>query len=226
MGKENIKIGMVKGDVVISKNQSGGTTAQNVNATSPHKKMFWKIFWTTVGGLASIVTIFAYLDFYPFNKKQDKQPVQNVITKITPPVEQKKIESKKISKKMNMNDKNETPIKIGNVAGDVIISQNQTGGITAHTVYINKPLPREINDEDKKALGVLNKEYLISITVIMGNESQNYANQIVQFLQSKGYKIEMNYIGMLMPEPEPARYHLNTNNISKTIELTIPKTGG
>lgn len=224
MGKGNIKIGMIKGDVVISKNQSGGTTAQNVNATSPHKKVFWKTIWIIVGGLASIVTIFAYLDINPFNKKQNKQPVQNATTKIIPPVEQKKFESKKISK--NMNDKNGTPIKIGNVAGDVIISQNQTGGITAHTVYISKPLPREINDEDKKALGVLNKEYLISITVIMGNESQSYANQIIEFLQSKGYKIEVNYVGMLMPEPEPARYHLNTNSISKRIELTIPKTGG
>lgn len=35
-------------------------------------------------------------------------------------------------------NKTEKPISIGDVSGDVVISQNQTGGITAHSVNVNE----------------------------------------------------------------------------------------
>jgi hypothetical protein len=37
--------------------------------------------------------------------------------------------------------KEDKPISIGNVSGDVVISQNQSGGITAHSVNINETVP-------------------------------------------------------------------------------------
>lgn len=224
MGKGKIKFGKVKGDVVINRGQSGGITSHTTNPLpQTPKKTFWKTFWIFVGGLASIVTIFAYLNIYPFPKPQDKLRVP--ITKVTLKTEKEKPKIKKQSQNMSENHKKETPIQIGDVTGDVIISQNQKGGITAHTVYVNKPMPRELNNDDQKELKSLNKEYLISITVIMGKESQEYGNQIITFLQSNGYKTELSYVGIMSPEPEPARYHLNSDDNSKTIHIMIPKEG-
>lgn len=224
MGKRKIKIGNVKGGLVISKGQSGGTTAHTINPLpqSP-KKTFWKTFWIFISGVASIVTIFAYFNIYPFHKPKEKLPLP--VTKVIPKIEQEKPKIKKQPQTMSENHKKENPIQFGDVTGDVIISQNQTGGITAHTVYVNKPLPRELNNDDQKALKSLNKEYLISVTVIMGKESQAYGNQIITFLQSEGYKTELNYIGVMSPAPEPARYHLNSDYSAKTIHIMIPKEG-
>lgn len=47
--------------------------------------------------------------------------------------------------------KENTQIPIGNVSGDVVISQNQSGGITAHSVNINETVPPDwsINPSEK-----------------------------------------------------------------------------
>ncbi|OMP75570.1 hypothetical protein [[Flexibacter] sp. ATCC 35208] len=223
---KGIKIGSVKGDVVVSTDQSGGVTAHTSNSAPPvPPKTFWTWFVVIVTVLASIVTILAYFNIYPFSKTQGKQPLPDTVTKVTPKIEQEKPNISKQPKTMNESHKKETPINIGTVTGDVTISQNQTGGITAHTVYVNKPLPRELNDDDQRVLKSLNKEYLISVTVIMGNESQKYGTQIIDFLQSNGYKTSLNYVGVQSPEPEPARYHIHTDDDSKTIEIMIPKEG-
>jgi hypothetical protein len=66
---------------ITSKNQSGGITAQNVtlgrdtnhfNTPNADNRRKWKKIIFIVGGiiafLASVVTILAYFDIYPFNK--------------------------------------------------------------------------------------------------------------------------------------------------------------
>ena len=106
--KSKIRIGNVKRDVIISQDQSGGTTAYETR-TAPDKKPSkskWSII-TVIFVTASIVTILTYFGVKPI--KENKMP---------------KDEEEKIS--------------IGDVNGDVVISQNQSGGITAHTVNVNQ----------------------------------------------------------------------------------------
>ena len=57
--------------------------------------------------------------------------------------------------------KRNSDIKIKNVTGDVVVSQNQTGGITAHTVNINKAQKRSIANSIGEISHVL-KQYPIA----------------------------------------------------------------
>ena len=106
--KSKIRIGNVKGDVTISQDQSGGTTAHETGTATDKKpsKSKWSII-TVIFVVASIVTILTYFGVKPI--KENKIP---------------KDEEEKIS--------------IGDVNGDVVISKNQSGGITAHTVNVNQ----------------------------------------------------------------------------------------
>lgn len=100
--KLKIKIGDVKGDVTVSQNQNGGTTAHTV-ANKPKKRSIVK--WIMI--VASVVTILTYIGIKPNQ-----------------------------GAKMETDD--DKSIVVGDVQGNVVISQNQTGGITAHSVTINE----------------------------------------------------------------------------------------
>ena len=104
--KSKIRIGNVKRDVIISQDQSGGTTAHETKTASDKKtsKSKWSII-TVIVIIASIATILTYFGIRPI--KENEMP---------------KDEEDKIS--------------IGDVTGDVVISQDQSGGITAHKVII------------------------------------------------------------------------------------------
>jgi hypothetical protein len=106
--KSKIRIGNVKGDVTISQDQSGGTTAHETRTASDKKPS--KSKWSTIkviGIVAAIVTILTYLGIKPGEEN-------------------------------NMPKNEEEKISIGDVNGNVVISQNQSGGITAHTVNVNQ----------------------------------------------------------------------------------------
>ncbi len=106
--KSNIRIGNVKRDVIISQDQSGGTTAHETGTATDKKTS--KSKRRIVEGIvvtAAILAILAYFGIKP--SKENKMP---------------KDEEEKIS--------------IGDVNGDVVISQDQSGGITAHTVNVNQ----------------------------------------------------------------------------------------
>ncbi len=106
--KSKIRIGNVKGDVIISQDQSGGTTAHETRtATGKTPSKFKLSIITVIFVVASIVTVLTYFGVKPI--KENKMP---------------KDEENKIS--------------IGDVNGDVVISQDQSGGITAHTVNVNQ----------------------------------------------------------------------------------------
>lgn len=104
--KSKIRVGDVKGDVIVSQNQSSGTTTHTV-VNKPEKKSFVKWIIIVIGLAASLVTILTYFSIKP-NK----------------------------GVKMKTHDNNS--IVVGDVQGNVVVSQNQTGGITAHSITINE----------------------------------------------------------------------------------------
>ncbi len=109
-GKSSIKIDDVKGDVTVSQDQSGGTTAHTSNSSlgnASAKKSRFKRIVIIVGLAASVVTVLAYFGIKP-------------------------------NLGVNMANDDDKSIVVGDVQGNVVISQNQTGGITAHSVTINE----------------------------------------------------------------------------------------
>lgn len=116
--KSSVHIGSVRGDVTISQDQSGGTTAHE-NRTADDKKApksRWSIV-KVIGIVAGIVAILTYLGIKPMGEN-----------------------------KMS-NDKDKT--SIGDVNGDAVVSQGQSGGITAHTVNVTVNKHRAISPEVK-----------------------------------------------------------------------------
>ena len=106
--KSKIRIGNVKRDVIISQDQSGGTTAHETRTATDKKPSKSKLsIITVIFVVSSIVAILTYFGVKPI--EDNKMP---------------KDEEEKIS--------------IGDVNGDVVISQNQSGGITAHSVNFNQ----------------------------------------------------------------------------------------
>lgn len=82
-----------------------------------------------------------------------------------------------------MEDNNKKTTKIN------IISNNQSGGITAQNVHIGKQ-PRNFDDEAKTDLTKLlnDKSQEIEVISIMGdNESFGLAVEVVDYLKSSGY---------------------------------------
>lgn len=153
-----IHIEKVKGNVVISQGQKGGVTTHDHNTNSPlapKKKPFYEtiLFW--FGVIASILTVLAYFGYQPQLKK-DSKPIttgapQSTIKK-TPSKDTSQHKKLKLKKRVMSNEgnkSNEKPISLGNVKGDVVISQNQKGGITAHTVNITSEKYQELDSKVK-----------------------------------------------------------------------------
>ena len=106
--KSKIHIGNVKGDVVISQDQTGGTTSHKIGAdANKNSKSKWVIIITAISVVGTILGILAYFGIKPIEEN-----------------EMAKDEKEKVT--------------IGDVKGDVVISQDQSGGITAHTVNVNQ----------------------------------------------------------------------------------------
>lgn len=79
-----------------------------------------------------------------------------------------------------------------------VTSNNQFGGITAHTVNITPhtvniaPQPRQLDAASAAQLeAALQKDKSISVVAIMGDqEAFGFATQIVTHLKSKGYRVD------------------------------------
>ena len=160
------KFGKVKGSVVVSNNQSGGIT-QSSNSNNHEKFKFWPWIGGLVGFLASVVGILTWLDILP--PKHDT----TTKSKINPDsingnyIPQKKIVQPQKYKimfgKKNDNLERGNKYEIGDVSGDVIISNNQTGGITAHTVVI--PEDKEIALKDNISVELTNQDGRTAIKI-------------------------------------------------------------
>ena len=71
-----------------------------------------------------------------------------------------------------------------------VSSVNQSGGITAHTVHIDRRVRRSLGDELKNGLLKLTKDRSILVLGQNGNtESMAFANEIHQFLTANGYEM-------------------------------------
>jgi hypothetical protein len=183
-----IQIGTVHGDFISSQGQQGGTTSHQNNENKPGKpkKSFFKSVGFIITIAAAIVTILGYFGITgKFNSKiplrdslkKGTNPI-SIITKDTNKMPTNNVPFKqKHHKKMNQNKGEEKPIKIGDVSGDVVISQHQSGGITAHTVNITSDKYQEFNNEAKikliEDLKLLLNKYTTHPSFIINIESGN-----------------------------------------------------
>ena len=94
-----------------------------------------------------------------------------------------------------------------------ITSNNQSGGITAHTVNQVHALPPRQLDKIEAMVMVreIPKDHIVTVAPEHGDaESYNYAQQIVAFLQEHGYSCDL---GTMMAS-EPAKHvswHIGPN---------------
>lgn len=149
-----INIGNVSGNVVISQNQKGGLTTHSTSEKSKEQKksFFNNKYVLSIGLIAAILGILGYFGLQPTsninvtNPNDSVQQIKIPITNTIDTTKKENVEPKRDSiltnktsmKKNTDNANNEKPISIGDVTGDVVISQNQTGGITAHSVNVNQ----------------------------------------------------------------------------------------
>jgi hypothetical protein len=203
--KKEIKIKNVSGNVTISKGQQGGITASNVSTPEPDKKRpkTWslEIILTGIGTLIAVLTYFGFQkDFF----KKEPQPVQqsavdsskvipfniDSIKKATPILDT--VIKNKPTTMSDKKKKPEQPIKVENVKGDVVISQNQTGGITAHTVNVGvgyRHLNAETHSQFISALSVEPKEKIVLKALMFDVETQNLCAEIHEVFKKTGWTI-------------------------------------
>jgi hypothetical protein len=151
---KNIEIHKVEGNVVISQDQKGGLTTHSIQNVKMSSKRKWSLI-VLIGFFASILTILAYFGINPSSSIKGKEPREvkpNQVNTDTLNKSIKVITPVKVIKGNKMLDKKEEkPINIGKVEGDVVISQNQSGGITAHSINVNEAItPEWIIGESEK----------------------------------------------------------------------------
>lgn len=198
-----INIGNVSGDVVFSQNQKGGTTEHEISKNKEQRKksFFNNKYVLAIGLIAAILGILGYFGLQPSKTNNDNLPnevtqqrkIQNpvIIDTITKEIS---LPTKDTIRKKNMSmgkkkkeNKEEKPISIGDVSGDVVLSQNQTGGITAHTVNVNndRNISQSVSNEISEILRTNNCEITIG-ALGMGGEPDKLANQLLIAAQNSG----------------------------------------
>ena len=145
-----IKFGNIKGNVVVSNNQSGGVTTHGSNPNNDDKFKYLKWIGGIIAFIASVVGIFTWFNIFPPHKNLNQSPMARQTNALTmPDTNKSKTVNQPVKKKAMFGKKdNEQPkYQIGDVSGDVVISTNQTGGITAHTVVVpeDKEIPLKDN---------------------------------------------------------------------------------
>ncbi len=245
-----ISIQRVDGDVVISQNQHGGLTSHTsvtdiVQEERKGRSLLKWLIYVLIPLLAAIVTILGYLGVHPtknklLNEKQSnqvtggnsgdgiktqkvqekavkKQAKQSPIEKVNQPLADKENEK-------TLDRKEDKSISIGNVGGNAVISQNQSGGITAHTVNVG-PQARKLTKEQKVAF----VDYLRNnpkgdiIIEVKGpdKEPNDFANELEELLKQSGWNIRGhmtslvgNYdakgMGLLVHSKESAPRYINS----------------
>jgi hypothetical protein len=165
---KNKKVGTtiknIKGNVIYSVGQSGGVTAHTVNNTDnqpSQKKQWWNKTWFQVAALLSVIfTTLSYFGLQPHFETKKEKPIidssTNKTTERTPKVDtllKTPLLNKTKPNHRMFNKKDEKkPLEISNITGDVVVSQNQTGGITAHTVNITSQSYTDLKPNIKTAI--------------------------------------------------------------------------
>ena len=175
--KKGIHIKKVQGDVVISQNQTDGVTAHKVGTDdeSPSKRSILKRFGWWIASVASLVTIMGYLGLSPKQKEKS--------------MDQKSAQS---------------PISFRDVSGDVVISQNQSGGQVAHTINNFGPHKRTVDSNMRnKILNVLaqSKPGRIGFASTQGDvEAHEFKQQIMEVFRSADWEVQDMQIFMFFAE--------------------------
>ena len=119
----------------------------------------------------------------------------------------------------------EKAISVGDVAGDVVISQNQIGGITAHTVVHNytQPEPRHLTAQDEQNLNGLDRYPELTVLISMNNQEANsFGAEIINYLKSRGHSVVVNGYGILIPSPHSnPRYDIKPDGTSICISVPV-----
>ncbi|RZJ80711.1 MAG: hypothetical protein EOO20_25750, partial [Chryseobacterium sp.] len=148
MKKGKINISNIRGDVVVSSGQTGGITATKTGGPLERKRMSpVKKIGAAIGTVSAIVGILAYLNITPNHSNDTKSISKDTLPQPASTVQPLDAKSPMKSKQtvMKKEPKEDTSLEISHISGDVVVSQNQSGGITAHTVYINRPEPRQLS---------------------------------------------------------------------------------
>jgi len=242
MAKEKnspIHIKGVKGNVVISQNQSDGITTHQHDTSPAHskKKVFYKKILYWIGAASAILTILGYFGIQ-IKSKEDKKPIvktshaKSKIDSTTLPVKSlisqdaTKHKIRHLKKKKMPNNENNKPLSVKNVQGDVVISQNQSGGITAHTVVQNfgpsQPEPRHLNSQDEQRLNQLDKYHQLSVLISMSNrEANSFGGEIINYLKSRGHDVVVNGYGIMVSSPyADPRYDIQPDG--ETVSISVP----
>lgn len=76
------------------------------------------------------------------------------------------------------------------MSNDKVISYNQSGGITAHTVNVERPQRHIDNNLRNQIRRELPKERPINLTCLLGDsETYQLASEILDFLLSEGFTV-------------------------------------
>lgn len=187
-----IEIHKVEGDVVISQDQKGGSTSHTTEKIkiSPNRK--WTIISLIVFA-SSVVTILAYFGIQFSSNQETIKPAEvNQVQINADTMINKQVEIPQIAIKGNkmLDKKEEKPINIGKVEGDVIISQNQSGGITAKNIEINTDRRIDKTNFDFLVDGLKNNQCVITVGVLgNGGEPSFLADQLLLAATQSGCKV-------------------------------------
>jgi hypothetical protein len=207
--KDPIIIGKVEGDVTISQGQTGGITANVVGTAGGNGRPF-KL--SRIAAFATIASaIIAFLTWLNVSPVRDK--VAPVLPTLHPVAQKTDKESKaQEGRRMAEDDKN---ISIGEAKGDVAISINQSGGITANKVTIADP-PRLLTQSQREVIIQTLRQFpgqTISVHQLGDGEAGPYGQQITKAILDAGWNVNINWSGMALPPvygvicqvPDPSR---------------------
>jgi hypothetical protein len=243
---------------VTSKNQSGGITASDVsfsdfNSPKHKRKSTWKTIIIIIGLIASVVTILAYFNIFPFHKTiNPAQQTNGIKSNINSPISSN-IENQTINyfqsdtsqlrsakpkiKPSKMKKEKEKEINV--------TSYNQSGGITANQVNIGTT-PRGITPESEEVFLNEIKNYparkILIKALFSDAESQHLSMLINNTFKKAGWTIEgpiyeipnqpMNNIIMGVPDAEKQSkitsiiYMWLTKNNLKVLGEIVPEETG
>lgn len=244
-----VQIGTVHGGVTISHNQTGGITAgQHTAGPAGHSEGPSGLTPLQKGAaIATIVAaILALLTWLGYTLNQAPAPSLAPSRSITipaepkvpaepktqePPIQRSEEKQKaklpaprKEGKPVNSDQK----ISIGQVTGDVVISNNQSGGITAKSVTINAK--RSLTPETADKLRELLAPYrgsTVKITSLFGDgEAFQYAAQFQKVFEAAGWKVDGVYqgaytvppIGLLLNIQDEKSYAKNVDIIQTALK--------
>jgi len=218
-----IEIGNVKGDVIISQDQKGGITSHSVNDNKPNRRRKWAIS-SVVFFIAAVVTILTYLNIdLPNDSMNSKQDVQNsniLLSDTTNEISNADSSTTITSEVKMTKKKDEKTTMIDKVEGDLVISYNQTGGQTAHTINNYAPMKRPISPSVKtKMLEILNKfsDQKIGFASTQGDrEAAKYKNLLMSIFNEGGWNVIDMHTFMFFGDKE---------GLVVTIPFKAPETG-